>query len=339
LLRAGGALRNRPLVGYGLVLGSCGAAFAVRVALGRVLPPGYPFVSFFPAVIVTTYFAGRAAGLFCTALCALVAWYFFLPPSNSFVLTSGTSLALAFFLFIAGFIALLIGHMHLVTDRLELERARSTRLYEQQRVLFQELQHRVANNMQFVASLLHLQQRQLEKDPSSAVAVISEASRRIEVMARVHRRLYDTSAIEVPIERHLHEICGEIVSASQTGGVTYSVVAEPVTLDIERLMLLSLIITELVTNCLKHAFVGRDMGHVVVQLRNLTSDQLELSVSDNGRGLQSGSSGGRAGLGTRILGGLVSQLRGSLAVESGVGTATRLTFPTYRTDRDSDRTS
>ncbi|QYE36480.1 DUF4118 domain-containing protein [Polymorphobacter sp. PAMC 29334] len=320
-------MRSRVWAGLILALASCLLSIALRRLLDRIFPVGFPFMMFFPSVMVTTYFAGTLPGLACTGLCTVAVWYLFTQPYNSFALDTGTALALVLFVLVAGLIVQVISHMRVVSERLDTERRKSTQLYERERVLFQELQHRVANNMQFVASLLHLQRQHMPDDATDAARALDEASRRIQVMARVHRRLYDATAADTLLGAYLAEVLGEVIDASGVTGITCKFDVFPVRFDIDRLMLLSLITTEVVTNCLKHAFGGRSDGTILIELHRLGATELELTITDDGCGIAAGDQSPKAGLGTRILKGLATQLGGQISMTSNAGTITRLRFP------------
>ena len=181
-------------------------ALGLRHALDPVFPPSFPYISFFPAVIFTAYFVGLLPAVVCIILCAGAARYYFMFPIHSFGLTPSSAFALLFFVAIAGFLAALIDHMQRVTEQLKREQAHTLALNEQHVVMFQELQHRVANNMQFVASLLHLQERKLQLDPSSGARALADAQARVKLMAAVHRRLYDPSIADRPIGDYFKQV-------------------------------------------------------------------------------------------------------------------------------------
>lgn len=326
-LAASAALRS-PWVRYSVAVLSCLVALLIRLGLDGVFPPGFPYVSFFPAVFVTAYFAGLGPAIVCTLLGAGAARYLFMLPVHSFALTGPTGFALLFFICVAGFIAVVIGHMRTVTDRLLREQARTTELNEQHRVMFQELQHRVANNMQFVASLLHLQKRKVRLDPQSVDHALDEASARIELMAKVHRRLYDPSIVNQPIADYFKAMSEDVIAVAGSPNIDCVVEMPAIKLDIERLMLLSLLVTEVITNCVKHAFVDRPGGTIALRLEQVDAAELELTIQDNGRGFPEDFDAGKtAGLGSKILKGLASQLHGKISMSGINGTTTRVRFP------------
>lgn len=318
----------RPVPGYAFALLIFGAAFALRHELDSVLPPGFPFLTFFPAIILTAFVAGVGPGILCAALCGAVAWYFFLEPVASFQLTGPTLLAILFFAFIAAVEILLIHATQLAAARLRAKRQLTDRLYAEQKTMFEELQHRVANNMAFVASLLQLERRRVAANPCEAVAVIDEAGERIATMGRIHRRLYDPASIDRPIGAHLRDVCDDLLLSTGARNVTCSVEAADIRIGLDRLVPLSLLVTELLTNSVKHAFTGRESGTVAVTLQPAGADRLLLVMQDDGVGIADKvPAAASRGLGTRIVQGLASQLNGELVIVRENGTVARLEFP------------
>lgn len=318
-IRAGAQFRRNRYLGYGLSLSSFAAALLLRLELSDSLPPGFPYLTFFPAVIVTTFLAGLWPGLLCAVLSGLAAWYFFIPPFHSFGIDGASSVAMGFYIFIVTVDIALIHLMHRAADELRDEKRVTVALYEQQRTMFQELQHRVANNMTFVAALLHLQKRKVATDPESASGALDEAQSRIETMARIHRRLYDPASVDLPVAQYFQEICSDLLQATGAKNIVCLVNMPAISLDIARLTTLSLLVTELVTNSLKHAFADAG-GTITLKLEQLEPAHLALTVSDNGRGLPDGADlANSKGLGTRIVQSLATQLGGEIKAVAAVG--------------------
>lgn len=315
--------RRHALLGYAIAVGAAIAAFALRLALVDTLPDGFPYLTFFPAVILTTFFCGVGPGTVCAALCGALAWYFFMSApgyQNAF--------AIGFYAIIVAVDITLIHLMHEAARHLRQERAVSERLYENQRVLFQELQHRVANNIQFIAGLLMMQKRQALADPSRAPAILSEAQSRLETISRVHRMLHDPGRMDLDIGPYLQTICNDVLESSGARDVACVVDFAPAQLDLTRLTALSLLVVELVTNALKHAFGPGEPGTIAVSLRPLDAARYALTITDDGRGLAPGVDPGKGpSLGLRICEGLAAQLHGKLTTSSDRGTTVRLDFP------------
>lgn len=298
----------------------------LRLDISAGLPPGFPYLTFFPAVILTTFVAGLWPGVLCAVLSGVAAWYFFIPPINSFQMTGPTVLALGFYVFIVTIDIALIHLMSLATDRLNAERRLTSTLYEQQRTMFQELQHRVANNMAFIAAILQLQQRSVPKSGEVAEA-LDAAIIRIDTMSRIHRRLYDPDTSSRSLQEAFEGLARDLAEISGVPGVEVTVEIAQETLDLPRLITLSQLLAEVVMNSLKHAFVGRPEGHIWISLQRHGDSQFELTVRDDGRGLGAATTKPGAGLGSRIVKNLGAQLGGRVEVTESDGVTTRLIFP------------
>lgn len=289
---------------------------------------GYPYVTFFPIVVLTTFVGGVRAGIWTAAVSGVASWYFFIAPEYSFAMIwPSTWLALGFYLLVVVVEIMLIHMMEVSLDRLQQERRESARLAEQRRVLFQELQHRVANNLAIVSSVLALQGRRAGKGSPTAIA-LDDARDRLATMARIHRRLYDPTSAVSDLPRYLEEFSRDLVSASGRD-ISTRVEAGRFDLDVSRLTTLSLLVSELVTNALKHAFdAGRRGGEIVISLCADEQSRLTLKVSDNGRGLPDDFAGAPpTGLGTQIVASLARQLGGEIVWTSEGGATAHVTFP------------
>ncbi|MGE7417880.1 sensor histidine kinase [Methylobacterium tarhaniae] len=327
MIQATESLRARPWLGDLAAIGATAIALGLRLAVDNVLPPGFPYLTFFPAVILTTFFCGLRPGITCAVLSGLSAWYFFLPPSDGFIVSAQSGLALAFYVFIVAVDIALIHIMHTTSARLRHERAVTAGLYEQQRTMFQELQHRVANNMQFVAALLTLQKRRVGNDPQAALGALDEARVRLETISRIHRRLYDPGRISLPVGQYLQELCADLLEATGARNIVCLVDVPPVRFDLTRLTTLSLLVVEVVTNALKHAFPDGAGGTITIRLEATAPERMTLTIADDGRGIPAGfDPEASRSLGMRIAQGLASQLDGTLAYAGGPGTVVRLDF-------------
>ncbi|OQW39387.1 MAG: hypothetical protein A4S12_02220 [Proteobacteria bacterium SG_bin5] len=319
--------RRRPVLGYGLALVLSVAATVARLVADALLPAGFPYLTFFPAVVITAFVAGAGPGIVAGLISFFAAWYFFVPPAYSFALNAGVVAAQGFFLLVVAVDIVLIEAMHRAYDRLNAARDQMAALYDQQRMLFGELQHRVANNMAFIGSILHFQKRQIANRPEAAAQALDEAQARLTIMGRVHRRLYDPSALDRPVREHLEALCADVIAASDRPDILCQVEAAPLTLDLTQLIALSLLVSETVTNSLKHAFIDRPTGKITLRLHD-EGEALLLELRDDGRGLPAGAGGTTPGLGTRIVHGLAEQLRGTIETRSSPeGMVTRLRFP------------
>ena len=185
--------------------------------------------------------------------------------------------------------------------------------------LLHEVHHRVKNNLQIVSSLMNLQSRKVS--PAAAQA-LAECQGRIQAMALVHQLLYKSSSMaEVDLADYIGRL---VVLTKSTYGAPesgiqlfFSNAGETVTLDIHRTIPCGLVINELISNALKHAFKNAAQGRIDVKMRLDPTGRLHLSVCDNGCGLPPDFAwGGGAGLGTQLIPMFVNQLQGILHTES-----------------------
>ncbi|WP_058601136.1 MULTISPECIES: sensor histidine kinase [Aureimonas] len=336
LFEVSARVRATPALSWGLALLTFAAALSLRFATNHILPVGFPYLTFFPAVILTAFFGGFWPGVTCAVLSGLSAWYWFIPPFNSFEVHPGTAIALLFYVFVVGVDIALIDAVHRAMDRLQDERATVGRLYEQQRAMFQELQHRVANNMQFVSSLLGLQKRKVMQDPASAAAAFDDARARLDTVSRIHRRLYDPETLKQPIRTYLADLSADILETSGVENIRVEIEMGPEmegrSFELQHLTTLSLILVEAITNALKHAFQGRNGGTIRVGLSALGNGFYRLSVADNGVGFQGPVDPATSrSLGQRILQSLAQQLGGTIRYVSEGGTRMEMDFSPPRT--------
>ncbi len=303
-----GFLRRNVAAGYFFALGATAVAVGLRMQLGPDFV-GFPFVTLFPAVILTTYFAGLGPGVLAGVLCGAAALYWFIPPFGKIKPANAQGMiAMAFYLLIVGLDILLIEVMNRALERLEAEQRITRRLYLQHRGLFQELQHRVANNMALVGSILRVQLRRVRdgrQDPEKAMA---DAVDRLEIMARVHRRLYDPAAADAPVGTLLGALCDDLSTLSGSDA-RCRVTAEPLFLELRRLLPLSLLVAEAMTNAIKHAGAPGRPPRIHILMRR-DGPLWMLDVADDGPG---GSFGAATpadgnGLGSRIMQNLAQQL-------------------------------
>lgn len=327
-------LGDQPAVAYGLALLLSLIAWWLRAVLDPVFPPGFPYLTFFPAVIVSSFLFGRSVGTVAAVICGVIAWYFFIPPVNDFRLMRGTTVALLFY---AGVVAVDIALVHWMQGanrrlRDERERSRqlaehSAQLAERTELLFHELQHRVSNNLQMVGAVLGLQKRGIT-DPAARQAM-DEAAVKLQLIGRIQRQLYGTAGEQIALDVFLGQLAADLTAASGKPGVTYAIKAEQhIRLDPDALIPVALIMAEAIANALEHGFADREGGHIAIELAR-RADRVELSVTDNGVGLPAGFDLNRAtSLGLKIARTLAQQLDGQFDMRPAMpGVVASLSFP------------
>lgn len=212
-----------------------------------------------------------------------------------------------------------------VTERRRVQRELQ-RALEQKSLLLREVNHRIKNSLHLVSSLLQLQLRGLA-DPEVRHQV-QDAIGRIQAIAQVHSRLYQTERFEtVELATYLQALCDDLLSASgDAAAVRLRVDADPVELPIDTAVPLGLIANELITNAIKHGG-GRPL-EVVLSLKRV-ADQLLFTVSDTGPGLPPDFSlTATRSLGMRIVTTLSRQIGGALEVlPTARGASFRVAIP------------
>ena len=195
-------------------------------------------------------------------------------------------------------------------------------------VLLKEIHHRVKNNMQVISSLVDLQADQLKDDAMRAV--LQDVTHRVRSMALVHEKLYQSAdMVRVEFAEYAQSLLGYLWRAHGTAasGIRLALDMEPVPLSVNAAVPCGLILNELATNALKHAFRGRDGGEVTVSLRRNPEGRVCLRVRDNGAGLPAGLDWRRAdSLGLRLVQILAKQLCATVEVQSGAGTEFLVSF-------------
>lgn len=205
-----------------------------------------------------------------------------------------------------------------VMDQLELRRsARNAVAIKDE--LIREMNHRVGNSLQLVSSLLHIQGR---GQPAMVAQQFEIAAGRITSIGRVHQRLYQTDQVaSVEFKQFLVDVCDEIASslAVESQGRTIVVEADRADLSTDRAISLALIVNELITNAIKHAFPEKTTGTVAVSFRTV-AEGYELVVADDGVGVPPESKADAfGGFGTRLSASLAQRIGGTLQIGPGTG--------------------
>ncbi|AGB03200.1 PAS domain S-box protein [Methanoregula formicica] len=195
-------------------------------------------------------------------------------------------------------------------------------------LLLREIHHRVNNNLQIIISLIKLQMRTVE-DPEMK-QVLSEMRNRVQAMSLVHEKLYLSKSISsIDISDYTRFLATQLFAFY---GVDHRRVAlatdmEKILLDIETAIPLGLIVNELVSNALRHAFPDTRTGTITIS-SHPEGDQISLIITDDGAGMSpSYDWRGSTSLGFRLVNSLVDQLGGTIEKKNGKGTTFNILFP------------
>jgi PAS domain S-box-containing protein len=208
---------------------------------------------------------------------------------------------------------------HATTDREELE----NRIREKD-ILLNEIQHRVKNNLQMITALIRLETR---NTPRGLAASFDRLAGRIESLQLLYKTLTDHGlSHEVDLGVYLSQIASAVMSSHAVEGIRLDLKVDAYPVSVDVAMPTGLVVNELLTNALKHAFVGRAGG--TITLHSLAENSgCRVLVADDGVGLPEGTEWpARGKLGALIVRSLRENAKASIEVESGSGLGTRVTI-------------
>jgi PAS domain S-box-containing protein len=214
-----------------------------------------------------------------------------------------------------------------ITERKRVEEAITDSLHEKE-TLLKEIHHRVKNNMQLISSLLQLQSGYIQ-DPGT-LALFREGQSRIRSMALIHEKLYQSASLaRIDFSEYVRSLVALLMRTynTRTDAVALELRIESISLNLDTAIPFGLILNELISNSLKHAFPGDRHGVILVTLSQLSDGGFELVVKDNGVGLPAHFDWTKSStLGSRLIRILADQLQGRTAASSLDGVEFRLTF-------------
>jgi two-component sensor histidine kinase/CheY-like chemotaxis protein len=221
-----------------------------------------------------------------------------------------------------------------IDQALELARLERARLRAEQEVreardraelMLREVNHRVANSLAMVASLVRLQ-ASLVSDPG-AVAALTETQVRISAISGVHRRLYRSTDMQnVALDEYLRDLVADLKASLQGGKAETAIdfTAARVSVATDRAVSIGVALTELLTNAVKYAYPAGTPGAIRVVLDTVGSRRASISVEDDGHGWDQQAPPRGTGLGTRIISAMMANIGTKLehhAVQSGTRTS------------------
>ena len=208
-----------------------------------------------------------------------------------------------------------------ITDRIQADEQIKASL-EEKEVMLREIHHRVKNNMQIILSLLRIQSRSVRD--KGIQDMFKQSQNRIRSMALIHEALYKSGDLgRIDIADYISRMTTHLLSIYKEGlgDIEINQEAEGIFLDINRAIPCGLIISELVSNCLKHAFPGKRGGQITIRMTRDIKGTNSLIVKDNGTGLPDGLNYREIDtLGLQLVTDLVQQINGSITLKKTHGT-------------------
>ena len=222
----------------------------------------------------------------------------------------------------------LVGEKQTLLDDKEALLEEKVDLLQEKDWMLKEIHHRVKNNLQIVSSLLNTQADYL-RDPA-ALAALRESQNRVQAMALVHQKLYQSDSVAlVNMPEYIQEITERLLESFDClGTVRERLDVALVELEVALATPLGLILNEAITNALKHAFPRGQQGTLTISLQPIGEQRYELRIADDGVGLPAGFEAARSqSLGLTMIIGLSKQLNGVLHIaSSGPGVQLTLQF-------------
>jgi chemotaxis protein methyltransferase CheR len=225
-----------------------------------------------------------------------------------------------------------------ITPRRAIEREkeellrRAEELLREKDVLLQEMQHRVANSLQIIASILLLKARAVTSEETRNH--LQDAHQRVMSVAEVQRHLHLTEGIDqIDVGSYLTKLCDSLAASmiAEDQPITVRVVADKGRIGSDKAVGLGLIVTELIINAIKHGFPTKRAKGLILVTYEVDDADWKLNVSDNGIGKDNAEAAGKsAGLGSAIVDALVKQLEARMETTSSpAGLSVSVTHATF----------
>jgi two-component sensor histidine kinase len=297
-------------------------ALALRWGLDEAIDTG-PFLTFLPAIALTTVFCGRWPAVAVIAAAAVACDYFWLPPPGFAMAWPTTPASLVLFVMIGLFELMLVDSLYQASRGNSEREGRLATTLRLRETMFDELRHRIAAQLHVVAAMLEGSQLRID-DGAPAEDVLEQAVGRISSIAHLQTLLDDKANYQRGLVPLLNDLLDHIFYDVD---VAVQVRAAPVQLSDDHLTIVSLIVIEAAMNSLKHIF-RRRRGHLfAVELRRAEDGQLVLTAWDDGPGFDAGTVLARHdGPGLSIMRGLAAELGGVFSLEVRAGTTVKVEF-------------
>ncbi len=200
---------------------------------------------------------------------------------------------------------------------------------KEKEVLLQEIHHRVKNNMQVISSLLRLQSRNIKDEKS--VEIFRECQNRVKSMALIHTKLYQSESLaSINFAEYVSELTRNLMDSYNIdpGKVALTINVEKISLGVDLAVPCGLLVNELISNSLKHAFPKEASGEIKIYMHPTENSHIELTVSDNGIGFPEDLDFRKTdSLGIQLIISLAEgQLQGKIELNRSAGTEFKVTF-------------
>ena len=221
--------------------------------------------------------------------------------------------------------------LYIFNNRIKSQNLVINKSLKEKDTLLREIHHRVKNNLQLISSLLNLQSRHV--GDAGALSALQEGRNRVKSMALIHQNLYQEENLTgVDVQDYFAKLSQSLFDSYHIGRdqIHLELDIAPVQLDVDSIIPIGLIVNELISNALKHAFTNRDKGKIMVTLKE-SGGQLHLSVADDGKGIDTATLDQlQNSFGLRMIEALKTQLDADLNIEGSNGTKVELVIRDYQ---------
>ena len=207
--------------------------------------------------------------------------------------------------------------MHKMADVISLHESELRKSLHEQKALLREVYHRVKNNLQVVSSLVNLQVSRAKNEHERGA--LRTTQDRIHALSMVHSNLYETPELHrIKLREFVPQLCEYLRQAqgNPAESVRMAFDIDAIQSDPERAVPLALLITEVVTNALKHGWPAGEAGLLAIALKQVGEDGLEMTITDDGSTIEASSP---ESLGGRLIHAFAKQLGGSVTIDDSNG--------------------
>ncbi|MBL4706753.1 MAG: PAS domain S-box protein, partial [Flavobacteriales bacterium] len=193
-------------------------------------------------------------------------------------------------------------------------------------MLLKEIHHRIKNNLQIVSSLISLQSSK-SKD-KEVIELNHQTNRRIKSISLIHELLYNSNSVATASSaKYINELVNYISDSISTDkNINFEIEIDDFELDLDLAIPTGLVLTELITNCYKHAFSEQKDGTITILVKR-SDTATKITLFDNGKGISDDSYESKNTLGTTLIKSLVKQLKAELLIENRNGFYCEISIP------------
>ena len=258
---------------YAVSLAIFALAFVLRLWLDPFMLAGFPYLTFFPAVVICGFVFGVAQGTLVAVLSGFASWYFFIPPYNSFELTTGTMLALGLYIFVVSTDLVLIRLMFKAFRSENAARQENQQIAEERDVMARELDHRLKNVFATMSAVIGLSLRHAD----SAEDLANRLRERLNAMGRSNLFLTSASGHR---QTTLETVILQSLEPFGLAGTPRLALSGPVLpISGQAITVLSLVLHELGTNAAKYGALSDAKGRILIHWHvSDAGDEPELEI-------------------------------------------------------------